>query len=194
MVIKTSHKLISAAVIAAAIAISSQVAPAAHVGPDVFYPNPDKTPGSLNADVTQANIQQTICVSGWTNTIRPASSYTSQLKMAQLRQEGYALYGDMEPSHYEEDHFVSLELGGNPIDPQNLWPEPYFSTTSADGGQVVAFIGAHQKDQVENLLHKEVCSGQLTLAQAQAAVMRDWYALYANGSSQREDYTDNDDE
>src|SRR5216683_2609243 len=27
------------------------------------------------------------------------------------------------PAHYEEDHLVSLELGGHPRDPRNLWPE-----------------------------------------------------------------------
>jgi len=29
------------------------------------------------------------------------------------------------PSHYEEDHFISLEVGGHPKDPKNLWPEMY---------------------------------------------------------------------
>ena len=28
-------------------------------------------------------------------------------------------------SDYQEDHLISLELGGNPTDPRNLWPEPY---------------------------------------------------------------------
>jgi len=31
-------------------------------------------------------------------------------------------YVDKAPSHYEEDHLISLELGGNPRDPKNLWP------------------------------------------------------------------------
>ena len=25
----------------------------------------------------------------------------------------------------EEDHLISLEVGGNPFDARNLWPEPY---------------------------------------------------------------------
>src|SRR2546425_11697750 len=70
--------------------------------------------------VTQANIQQTICVRGWTGTIRPPKSYTDNLKTRQLQA---ARYTDKTPAHYEEDHFISLELGGHPRDPKNLWPE-----------------------------------------------------------------------
>lgn len=36
--------------------------------------------GALNADVTQATIHQTICVSGWAATVRPSSSYSSGIK------------------------------------------------------------------------------------------------------------------
>jgi len=32
-------------------------------------------------------------------------------------------YVDKTPSHYEEDRLISLELGGNPRDPKNLWLE-----------------------------------------------------------------------
>ena|SRR2546425_13093705 len=34
--------------------------------------------------VTQANIQQTICVRGWAGTIRPPKSYTDNLKNLEL--------------------------------------------------------------------------------------------------------------
>ena len=56
-------------------------------------------------------------------------------------------------SGHQEDHLISLELGGNPTDPRNLWPEPY--------------PRASDVDKIENELNSEVCSGQLTLAQAQ---------------------------
>src|SRR5919204_2531027 len=78
------------------------------------------TPGVRNPDVTQATISQTICRHGWTATIRPPSSYTDQLKVEQM--EDYARTGS--PSDYQEDHLISLELGGHPTDPRNLWPEP----------------------------------------------------------------------
>src|SRR5713226_8498906 len=71
----------------------------------------------LNPAVTQATIKQTICVSGWTATIRPPSSYTSALKVQQIAAEKLP---DTNPADYEEDHRVPLELGGAPRDPFNL--------------------------------------------------------------------------
>jgi hypothetical protein len=111
--------------------------------------DPARTPGVLNPDVTQANIRSTICRHGWTSTIRPPSSYTDDLKRRQMRQ--YGERGSL--SDYQEDHLISLELGGSPTDPRNLWPEPY--------------PRASQVDQIENELNDEVCAGKLTLAQAQ---------------------------
>ena len=50
--------------------------------------SPTLTPGALNPDVTQATIRSTICVRGWTTTVRPPSSYTSALKIEQLPRYG----------------------------------------------------------------------------------------------------------
>jgi hypothetical protein len=107
------------------------------------------TPGALNPDVTQATIAATICRRGWTRTIRPPVSYTNDLKRTGLR--AYGLRGP--PSGYQEDHLISLELGGHPTDPRNLWPEPY-----PRAGDV---------DRIENELNAKVCGGQLSLAEAQ---------------------------
>jgi hypothetical protein len=107
------------------------------------------TPGVLNPEVTQATIRTTVCRAGWTRTVRPPVSYTNALKARGLRQ--YGLRGP--PSAFQEDHLISLELGGNPTDPRNLWPEPY--PRAAD------------VDKVENELNHRVCTGSLTLAQAQ---------------------------
>lgn len=118
-------------------------------GPAAILASPTLTPGSLNPDVTQATIGSTICVHGWTATVRPPSSYTSALKEQQMPE-----YGETgPPSGYQEDHLISLELGGNPTDPKNLWPEPY--PRAAD------------VDKVENELNAKVCAGELTLARAQ---------------------------
>ena len=111
--------------------------------------DPVRTPGVLNPDVTQANIRSTICRHGWTETIRPPTSYTDALKTKQMRQYGEA--GSL--SDYQEDHLISLEMGGSATDPRNLWPEPY--------------PRASEMDQIENQLNSEICDGQLTLAQAQ---------------------------
>jgi hypothetical protein len=107
------------------------------------------TPGVLNPDVTQATIRSTICKKGWTRTVRPPVSYTDDLKRRGLR--AYGLRGP--PSHFQEDHLISLELGGNPTDPRNLWPEPYPRASSVD--------------RIENELNAQVCSGRLSLADAQ---------------------------
>ena len=108
-----------------------------------------RTPGVLNPDVRQATIGQTICVTGWTRTIRPPTSYTSELKVQQLRE--YGLSGP--PARYQEDHLISLELGGHPTDRRNLWPEPR--------------PHAEEVDKIENELNRKVCSGELSLAEAQ---------------------------
>jgi len=111
--------------------------------------DPRRTPGVVNPNVTQANIGSTICRTGWTATIRPPVSYTNALKVKQMRQYGEA----GSPSGYQEDHLISLEMGGSPTDPRNLWPEPY--------------PRAAEMDQIENQLNSEICDGKLTLAQAQ---------------------------
>jgi hypothetical protein len=108
-----------------------------------------RTPGMLNPDVTQATIAETVCVRGWTRTVRPPTDYTNALKLRQMR--AYRETGP--PSAYQEDHLISLELGGHPTDPRNLWPEPY--------------PRASQVDQIENDLNAKVCAGSLTLAEAQ---------------------------
>jgi hypothetical protein len=82
---------------------------------------PTHTPGARYYKVRQGTIGSTICVNGWTKTIRPPASYTNTLKRVQLAQWHYA---DQNPSHYEEDHLISLELGGAPYSKRNLWPEP----------------------------------------------------------------------
>jgi hypothetical protein len=124
-------------------------------------PLPDSTctPGELNPQVNQSNIQQTICTPGFTRTIRPPVSFTDPLKLEQMR--SYQL--TQPASAYELDHLISLELGGNPTSPKNLWPEAYAPTP-----------GAHEKDRVENYLHKQVCAGAMSLADAQAKITGDW--------------------
>lgn len=139
-----------------------------HAGPPDIYPDPARTPGAINPDITQQNIRETICNPRWsTKSIRPDVSYTNRLKIEQIAEYGYS---DSRLRDYEEDHFIPLELGGNPTDPKNLWPEP-FETSIPDGG-------AHSKDKVENYLHAEVCSGSLTLEQAQREISEDWYRVY----------------
>ena len=115
----------------------------------VLVADPVRTPGVLNPDVTQPTIGQTICKSGWTRTIRPPVSYTNELKIRQMRE--YGVGGS--PSDFQEDHLISLEMGGHPTDPRNLWPEPY--------------PHASDVDRIENEINDEICSGKITLAEGQ---------------------------
>jgi hypothetical protein len=107
-------------------------------------------------------ISSTICVSGWTSTVRPSSSYTTALKITQITQYGYS---DTSTADYEEDHLIPLELGGNPTSALNLWPEPRYAT----GGYT-----ATNKDTIENKLKKAVCAGTITLASARSAIAENW--------------------
>ncbi len=132
----------------------------------VVLPNSSRTPGATNPAVTQATIGQTICVSGWTATVRPSSSVTTALKVQQLA-TGYAYNGDTTTGDYEEDHLISLELGGAPAAWANLWPEPY---NVAEGARV--------KDRLENKLHALVCAGTISLAVAQSAIASNWWTAY----------------
>jgi hypothetical protein len=136
-------------VVAFALAVLAVVLRSHEHRPPAVLADPLRTPGVLNSDVTQANIGRTICVAGWTRTVRPPVEYTNALKVKQMR--AYRELGS--PSDYQEDHLISLELGGNPTDPRNLWPEPY--------------PRAAQVDQIENDLNARVCSGALSLADAQ---------------------------
>jgi hypothetical protein len=128
------------------------------------FPNWFLTPGITNPDVTQDNIKKTICKSGWTKKIRPRTSYTNALKQQQIAQYRYT---DKRLSHYEEDHLISLQLGGHPTDRGNLWPEAYAGR-----------CGARVKDVIETKLKRLVCSGKISLAQAQQAIGWNWVVAY----------------
>jgi hypothetical protein len=133
-----------------------------HARGHALYSLPDAhcTPGATDSRVTSATIKKTICVSGYTKRVRPSESVTEPEKLASMR-----AYGDHGAAHgYEYDHLISLELGGAPNDPRNLWPEPGNSP--------------NPKDKVENLLHRQVCDGQIGLRTAQHEIATNWVAIY----------------
>jgi len=120
-----------------------------------WLPDTQCTPGAVDGGLPAAKL----CPRADTKPIRPPSSYTTTLKTQQMR-----AYGFTDPiSAHEEDHVIPLELGGAPRDPQNLWPEPGSAP--------------NEKDQVENATHDAVCTGKLTLGEAQRRMATDWYQL-----------------
>jgi hypothetical protein len=119
-------------------------------------PDPACTPGAVFPAATSA----VICKSGYASSVRNVSSAT---KTRVYNEYGIAVHP---PGAYEVDHLVSLQLGGsNEI--ANLWPEAADPTP-----------GFHEKDVVENYLHSQVCSGKMTLADAQNKIASDWLAVY----------------
>ena len=148
-----------------AVSTDTPVAVTPTSGDAPYLPNPTTQPGVYNPDVTQGNIQSTICVSGYTSTIRPPISYTDALKKQQIAQYGYS---DTNLADYEEDHLIALEDGGDPKDPKNLWPQPRHSQP----------WNASDKDRVENVLNKMVCDGEIPLERARQALATDWVAAY----------------
>jgi hypothetical protein len=142
----TRTALVAIALLLLAIAV---VSPRGSPSKGPYHADLVRSPGVLNPDVTQANVNSTVCVHGWTKTVRPPTSYTNNLKQKQMRE--YGVGGS--PSDYQEDHLISLELGGHPTDPRNLWPEPY--------------PRASEVDSIENDLNAKVCSGELSLDDAQ---------------------------
>ncbi len=119
-------------------------------------PDPACTPGDVFPDATRAQV----CTAGYSSKVRNVP--------ADEENQVYAEYGIVSHTagQYEVDHLVSLELGGS-NDISNLWPE------AADPKP-----GFHEKDQVEDFLHDQVCHGSVTLAQAQEEIATNWLAVY----------------
>jgi hypothetical protein len=123
------------------------------VGP---LPDTSLTPGARDENVTQANVTQTICVPGYTKSVRNVSAKTKTKVYSEYK------VSRKDRSRYTIDHLIPVELGGsNALD--NLWPEP------KNGDR-----GSRSKDAVENTLHSVVCAGTVSLADAQAAIAVDW--------------------
>ncbi|WP_030327217.1 hypothetical protein [Streptomyces sp. NRRL B-3229] len=123
------------------------------------------TPGAISPAVTQANLASTICrKGGYTSGVRPSAYVTGKEK--RLNAASYGFTGRMADAEY--DHLISLQLGGDPNDPRNLWVEP------ADPGHRKGAGVNNRKDPVETKLHTAVCKGQVTLAAAQKAIVTDW--------------------
>ena len=134
---------------------ASAAAPSLHCESTGGLPDHLCTPGAIRTTSVQS-----ICHGESTKRYRPPSSYTDKLKVQQIAEYGYQ---DTSTKDYEEDHLISLEIGGDGSDPKNLWPE-------AHAGE----YGSFTKDRVENWLYKQICKGTMTPEQAQSGIATDW--------------------
>ena len=134
------------------------------LAPDVLF-----TPGVANQSITQSNIQTTICKKGgYTGGVgpdgKPVRDVTETIKTHVFKEYGV---DKNVGGPYEIDHLISLEIGGS-NDIENLWPQSYTSSP----------YNAHMKDALEDHLHSMVCSGQITLIEAQKEISTDWIGAY----------------
>jgi hypothetical protein len=120
-------------------------------------PDPRCTPGAYYANATRASV----CRSGYARSVRDVSQSTKDAIYA-----AYGIHHHFDGATGEVDHLVSLELGGSNVR-ANLFPEAASPRP-----------GSHQKDLLENELHREVCAGRLTLRQAQRLIAHNWVAAY----------------
>src|SRR4051812_47142365 len=115
------------------------------------------TPGARFSRARRAEV----CRPGYAGSVRNVS--------ASAKKQVYAAYGigrHFDGRNGEVDHLISLELGGSNAR-ANLFPEA-----------ATPRPGSHEKDRLENALHTEVCSGDLSLRRAQRLIADDWVAAY----------------
>lgn len=150
--------------LAGALALFAMSAPALGAAPPL--PNAKETPGAVSPIVSAENLSHTVCASGYTEKIRPPSSYTSYVKKRQLSGKlSHGVYtSNASVEQFEEDHLVPLCAGGHPTALGNLWPEPRGP-------------GNDEKDACEHRVCRAICAGKVALADAQKGFSSNWVAF-----------------
>ena len=118
--------------------------------------------GSSNPEITQANIDRTICVGSYAHRSRSTASYeipTKQLLM-QTQKPGE------NPADFELDQLIPASIGGN-ADARNLWLQPVHGMWTSG-----------EKNALEYVLWHLVCRHEVTLATAQHAIATDWISAF----------------
>jgi hypothetical protein len=129
--------------------------PRASFAKDIVLPDTHLTPGAvLTTDI------QTICVSGYSKTVRHTSG--------KLKAQIYREYGiERKSGKYEIDHLIPLSIGGADV-AENLWPESYESEP----------WNAVVKDRLELKLHELICHRDLDIRVAQKAIADNWIEAF----------------
>lgn len=126
-----------------------------------YLPDPLLTPGDCVPSATAADV------------CRPGYAARARHVTAAARRAVFLSYGiapRLAP-RYEVDHLISLELGGS-NSRANLFPQAY--DVRVGGRQ----YGARVKDAAEGAVHRAVCDGRVSLAEAQKIMATDWTVGY----------------
>lgn len=138
------------------VVMGAALAPSGWAQGRASLPDPKLTPGDALA-VTKSDV----CTPGYSGKVR---NVPQAVKEQAYKNYGITRHGT---GDFEVDHLISLELGGsNSV--KNLWPQSFLTQP----------WNAHVKDQLENELHRLVCSGQIDITTAQHDIATDWIAAY----------------
>jgi hypothetical protein len=121
-----------------------------------LLPNRRLTPG-----VTRPVRIVDICSMRNEEVVRPVSEDLQRKVLQEYRLSNASV------ENYEIDYLITPGLGGADA-VGNLWPEPKYG----------AAWNSFAKDALEDRLHQLVCSGQISLDEAQEQVSIDWIAAY----------------
>lgn len=136
-----------------------------------YLPNATLTPGANNPIAIRNVTVKQLCSTS-TKTVRDVDfDLHNQIYLEYKLTGNHTGYCKDKKASKDEgceiDHLCSLELGCN-NDAKNLWPQPYFG-----------LCNAHQKDDLENTLHKMICDGKINMKQAQKEISTDWVKAYS---------------
>jgi hypothetical protein len=151
---------------------------------DGALPDPGLTPGAVRTTDKDA-ICNGVLIDGvrvplskaWRSEVKPA------MKQGAYRRYGMATNRDgwcASERGCEVDHLISLELGGDPTSPLNLWPQPY-DPPADQPSHPGKFWNAVDKDKLENGLKRAICAGKITVEAAQREIAVNWIAAYEAG-------------
>ena len=140
---------------------SGEALPNAKVTPGAADPAAVADPSGRHHPV--GGIERNVCA----NDFRTGPIRATIHNFAGLKKKACAEYGVAKcDGSVEGDHLISIELGGCPDCLTNIWPQPMSEARVKD-------------HQVEDVLPKLVCSGKMSLKDAQRCIAKDWVACAA---------------
>jgi len=132
-------------------------------------PDLTTTPGAVDQEIVADTsgtqhiidgIEKNICAKDF----RAKAIRATIKNFAGLKKKACVEYGiDKCDASVEGDHLISIELGGCKNCLTNIWPQPMDQAKIKD-------------HKIEDVLPDLVCSGKITLPEAQSCVSQDWVA------------------